>query len=260
MPKNLRDIVGKKPGWARSKSAREFVNKPEKIKNDRPTEHEANFRADFVPVYDRPGHREGVPAETDSFKVDEETNRPLDEGRIAKFIRKATGGQRRNIIRKSEDASKAAYKQGRTEDAYKHARRAAKAGKEDVNEANSFDTAKKKFDWHRDKARSHEAWGGVTTKMKPPLPLAPGSKFTDLHKAKRHRQAMDAACRVMSKRFGLKEGEVVQFPKKKKEQLPKPGTKENVDRFRKTLPEEIKCYTPMKTKFGKPMKKGKKSA
>ncbi len=316
MVKQLRDIVGKKskPNWARSKEASEFVNKnPQKIKNDPGSEHEKNFTADYVPVYDRSAHHQGVDPVSEgkvvkkklkpkslkptkkmcdsADKLVKEEELPLEEGRIGKLVRKATGGQRRNIIRKSEDASKAAYKEGRTDDAYKHARRAAKAGK-DVHEgigrfldkvsgaqkkrvtakavakANTWKRVKNDFLPHKDsspimkKGYLDAARGQFKNEKRASFTSDPkGWKkdFAPGHYMTGGKNTTDRLKRLSDhirgyKKTDVAEGEVVQFPKKKKE-LPKPGTKENKDRFRKTLPEDIDCYKPMKTKFGKPTKK-----
>lgn len=64
MVKPLRDIM-KKPKWAQSKTADKFAKAQpvNRVRNDRGSEHEKNFTADYVPVYDRSAHNQGYPAD-----------------------------------------------------------------------------------------------------------------------------------------------------------------------------------------------------
>jgi hypothetical protein len=111
MVKPLRDIM-KKPKWAQSKTADKFAKAQpvNRVRNDRGSEHEKNFTADYVPVYDRSAHNQGYPA--DNSGEYNQSGPPVSECRdsISRAEADHDKKKREGQVRKLRDRSRLAGK------------------------------------------------------------------------------------------------------------------------------------------------------
>ena len=99
--KPLRKIVAKdssKKDSLRSKTPWEFKEKPVVAKKDVPTNHEANFKATMVSVYDRAAHNQGYPPEASSADGSYGAAGEVTEGHSRKALDQAMDHEQKIVM------------------------------------------------------------------------------------------------------------------------------------------------------------------